>query len=104
MADLRQDISSLLTSGLETQWQTRAYDDAQIGAVVNALRELRPDDIKGRLRVAGFTLKPYVGVEDPEIEQSCLTCMYYEPHRRWCALPELQLPVEPEWSCNLWRI
>ena len=38
------------------------------------------------------------------IEQSCATCMYCERHRRYCALPELQLPVEPRWSCTLWRI
>jgi hypothetical protein len=25
-------------------------------------------------------------------------------HRRFCELPELMLPVEPQWSCRLWRI
>ena len=39
-----------------------------------------------------------------DIEQACETCMYYKVHRRYCELPELELPVEPEWSCRLWRI
>jgi hypothetical protein len=30
--------------------------------------------------------------------------MYYLIRRRHCALPELDLPVEPDWSCRLWRI
>jgi hypothetical protein len=30
--------------------------------------------------------------------------MYYKVHRRYCELPELDFPVEPEWSCRLWRI
>jgi hypothetical protein len=30
--------------------------------------------------------------------------MYYLLHRKFCELPELALPVEPTWSCKLWRI
>lgn len=33
-----------------------------------------------------------------------LTCMYFLVHRKWCDLPELSVPVEPEWWCRLWRI
>ena len=102
--DERELVVRLLSDGLQTDWQHRAYDDADVQRVVAALQALAPDDIEGRLRIAGFTLTPYVGEEDPEIEQSCRTCMYYEPHRRYCALPELDLHVEAEWSCNLWRI
>ena len=54
--------------------------------------------------LGGFMLRPYVGEEDPEIDQACSTCMYYELHRCWCNLPELKLGVEPEWSCILWRV
>jgi hypothetical protein len=30
--------------------------------------------------------------------------MYYQVHRRFCELPELMVPVEPGWSCRLWRL
>jgi hypothetical protein len=100
----RQAIDAMLRGGLATDWQTRAYSDAEIRRVIDALQALAPDDITGRLVIAGFTLEPYVGDEDPEIEQSCRTCMYYEAHRRWCNLPELRLGVEPQWSCCLWRV
>ena len=43
-------------------------------------------------------------IEVEDIEQPCDTCMYYLVHRKFCELPELMLPVEPEWSCRLWRI
>ena len=87
-----------------TEFQRRAYTDAAIQHVLAKLHALAPDDLSGKLRVAGFTPAPHVGEEDPDIEQSCKTCMYFEAHRRYCALPELKLSVEPEWSCVLWRI
>lgn len=100
----REAIAAALQRGLVTDWQRRAYSDAEIRRVIDALQALAPDDLQGRLRLTGFTLIPYVGEEDPEIEQACSTCMYYESHRRYCNLPELKLGVEPEWSCILWRI
>jgi len=100
----RDLIAHALTAGLATEWQRRAYSDAEIRPVVDALQALAADDLTGRLRIAGFTLTPYVGPEDPEIEQACSTCMYYESHRRYCNLPELKLGVEPAWSCILWRV
>lgn len=100
----RKKIHDLLAAGLETDWQHRAYSDAEIQRVVQALQALPPDDLQGQLRIAGFTLTAYVSEEDPDIEQACATCMYYITHSRYCALPELKLGVEPEWSCNVWRI
>lgn len=100
----RDAIAAALAGGLATDWRQRAYTDAEVRRVVDALQALAPDDLAGRLRLAGFTLEPYVGDEDPEIEQACSTCMYYESHRRWCNLPELKLGVEPRWSCILWRV
>jgi hypothetical protein len=100
----RRAIEAALRSGLATAWRERAYTDAAVRQVVDALQSLAADDLTGRLRIAGFTLEPYVGEADPEIEQACSTCMYYEAHRRYCNLPELKLGVEPEWSCILWRI
>lgn len=103
-AQQRAAIADLLRGGLATDWQQRAYSDAEIRRVVDALQALAPDDVQGRLQLGGFTLVPYVGDEDPEIEQSCSTCMYFESHRRYCNLPELKLGVEPDWSCILWRV
>jgi hypothetical protein len=100
----RAAIADALSHGLSTDWRQRAYSDREIRRVVEGLQDLAPDDLKGRLRIAGFTLEPYQGEGDPEIEQSCNTCMYYESHRRYCNLPELKLGVEPQWSCVLWRI
>ena len=100
----REAVGDALRRGLTTGWKQRAYTDADIRRAIEALQALKPDDVLGRLRVAGFTLEPYVGEELPEIEQSCSTCMYYESHRRYCNLPELKLGVEPHWSCVLWRI
>lgn len=102
--DQRSRIGELLAAGLATESQRRAYTDADIQRVLKQLNTLAPDDLRGMLRVAGFTAAAYVAEEDPEIEQACSTCMYFEAHRRYCALPELQLAVEPQWSCVLWRI
>lgn len=69
------------------------------------LRRMSPQQLPAKLAFAGFTLEPYVSDEDgEEFVQACQTCMYYELHRQFCALPELMLPVKPEWSCRLWRI
>jgi hypothetical protein len=100
----RDAIADALAGGLATDWRRRAYDDRTIRQVLDALRSLPPADLEARLRVAGFTLQPFVGDEDPEIEQACSTCMYFEAHHRWCNLPELKLAVEPGWSCILWRV
>lgn len=102
MADeetLRHELEALLSEGLATEVEPRAYTHEQVMRVVDRLRALAPDDYAGKLRIAGFTLKPY-----GEDAQACETCMYYVMHRRFCELPELMLPVKPEWSCRLWRI
>lgn len=104
-AELLQRIQQLLTGGLQTNWHSRAYSSDEVGAVIAGLQRLSLDDLQGRLLKAGFTLQPYVAAEDPDaIEQSCTTCMYFERNHGLCDLPELLLPVKPEWSCILWRI
>ncbi|BBP04274.1 hypothetical protein TPL01_20340 [Sulfuriferula plumbiphila] len=100
---LRDSLARLMEDGLETEWRERAYTSEAVNAVVARLQSLRPDDVEGKLRVAGFRLQPYDCTEE-EISQACETCMYYVKHRQFCDLPELQLPVRPEWSCRLWRI
>jgi len=103
-ATLRQ-MALLLDGGLQTRWQARAYSAEAVAEVLVRLQPLAPPDLHGKMVQAGFTRLPYVDPEDADgIEQSCATCMYFERHRGWCDLPELMLPVRPEWSCVLWRI
>ena len=102
---LRARIEGLLGAGLGTEWADRAYMPNQVTAACRRLQDLAPDDVEARLVVAGFTPQPYVApVDEGGIEQSCSVCMYFDRHRAFCALPELMLPVEPQWSCILWRI
>lgn len=103
-SQLRLKLLTLLDSGLETQWQDRAQSSEGVNAVVARLQQLEPTDYPGKLITAGFTPDPYVSPEEGDIDQSCATCMYFERHRQFCDLPELKLPVMPEWSCVLWRI
>jgi hypothetical protein len=100
---IRDRLAKLLQDGLETKWRDRAYTSEAVNAIVSRLQTLPPGDEAGKLRVAGFTLQAYESAEG-DISQACETCMYYELHRQFCVLPELQLPVRPEWSCRLWRI
>jgi hypothetical protein len=55
--------------------------------------------VVGKMVLTGWIDKPY-GAD----RMRCQECMYYLVHRRWCDLPELDLPAEPEWWCRLWRI
>ncbi len=101
---LRHHLRQLLESGLETVVEPRAYEHEQILEIISRLQQLAPDDYKNKLILGGFTLTPYFPTDDEDDAQACDTCMYYKVHRKFCELPELMLPVEPEWSCRLWRI
>lgn len=102
---LRKNLKSLLEQGLPTEVEPRAYTSEKINSIVHRLQSLASDKYREKLQIAGFTVKPYqLRDGDEEIVQSCETCMYYVTHRRFCELPELELPVEKEWSCRLWRI
>jgi hypothetical protein len=94
-----EQMTALLAEGLQTKTEPFPETDKEFAEIVNELRELPPDDLKGKLVIAGFTNHPY-----GEDHYRCLECMYYLVHRRWCDLPELAVPVEPEWWCRLWRI
>lgn len=96
---LRDKIGALLADGLQTQVEPFPEDNHQFAALLNEVRDLDPDDLEQKLVVSGFINKPY-----GEDRQRCLECMYYLVHRKWCDLPELAVPVEPEWWCRLWRI
>ena len=97
---VRVGIQSLLSSGIGTEVYPRADTHEQVQELVRRLRE-EGRDLQTKLIVSGFTLS---AVHHHDIVQSCGSCMYYLIRRRHCALPELDLPVEPEWSCRLWRI
>ncbi|WP_025038315.1 hypothetical protein [Bradyrhizobium sp. DOA9] len=97
---LRSEIAGVLASGFATNVFPRADSHEQVQQLVSDLREAG-NDLKSKLRISGFTLHP---VEHGGISQLCETCMYYKVHRRFCELPELNVPVEPDWSCSLWRI
>ena len=96
----REAIRTLLTSGIETEVFPRADSAEDTQAIVARLKASN-GDLKSKLVIGGFTLQT---VEHGGLEQPCETCMYYLVHRRFCDLPELDCPVEPEWSCRLWRI
>lgn len=96
---LRDEIAAMMEDGLETQTEPFPEDHVQFEAVLKELRDLPKDDLEGKLVVSGFVDHPY-----GEDDQRCLECMYYLVHRKWCDLPELAVPVEPEWWCRLWRI
>ena len=100
MTATREQVTELLNSGVETEAYPRAYDHDSIQQIVHRL-QTTDGGLRAKLVIAGFTLEP---VEDDDIEQACETCMYYLVHRKYCELPELDIPVEPEWSCRLWRI
>lgn len=96
----REEIRSLLASGLKTEIFPRADTHEEVQGIIARLRA-SDGSITSRLVIGGFTDHT---IEHGGLEQPCETCMYYLVHRRYCELPELDCPVEPEWSCRLWRI
>jgi hypothetical protein len=58
-------------------------------------------DMKEKMTIVGLARSP---VESDGIEKSCENCIYFLARRRWCDLPELNIPVDPEWYCDLWRV
>lgn len=96
---LRDRIAALMADGLSTQTEPFPETDREFGQLLGQLRELPADDLPGKLALSGFVDHPY----GPD-QMRCQECMYYLVHRKWCDLPELAVPVEPEWWCRLWRI
>jgi hypothetical protein len=97
--EVRKKIGAMLAAGLKTQTEPFPESDKEFAQLLVQLRKLPANDLKGKLVVSGFTDKPY----GPD-QMRCLECMYYLVHRKWCDLPELAVPVEPQWWCRLWRI
>jgi hypothetical protein len=98
-AAMLRDLSELLANGLVTQVEPFPQTDKEFAEILARLRQLEPGDLKGKLVVSGFTNTP----QGPD-RQRCMECMYFLVHRKWCDLPELSVPVEPDWWCRLWRL
>jgi hypothetical protein len=98
-AQLLATITQILRDGLQTQTEPFPETEQEFTKILTELRHTPPDNLRQKLVIAGFTNKPY----GPD-QQRCMECMYFLLHRKWCDLPELSLPVEPEWWCRLWRI
>ena len=96
---LRDQIGALMSAGLKTLTEPFRETDKEFGKLLAEVRDLAPDDLRGKLVLAGFVDQPY----GPD-QMRCQECMYYLVHRKWCDLPELAVPVEPDWWCRLWRI
>lgn len=79
-------------------------NDAAFSQVIRELRGLEADDLVSLLQVGGFANHSMDDDEDPEMIYRCQECIYYLTNRRWCDLPELPVPVEPEWYCRLWKV
>ena len=96
---LRARIAKMMEDGLRTKTEPFPETGREFGNLLDELRAMKPDDLEGKLVISGFVDKPY----GPD-EMRCQECMYYLVHRKWCDLPELAVPVEPNWWCRLWRI
>jgi hypothetical protein len=93
------NISELLAAGLKTEVEPFPETEKEFNDILIRLRSLGADDLKGKLVIGGFVDQPY-----GESRARCLECMYYLINRKWCDLPELAVPVKPDWYCRLWRI
>lgn len=98
---LRRAIGTLLEGDLPTQITPFPETEVEFQAIVRDLRRLDDDDLIARLDIGGFA--PH-GFGEGEDLQQCRECIYYLPHRKWCDIPELPLPVEPHWWCRLWKL
>ena len=92
-------IGKMLDDGLETVVEPFPETEKEFLEIVGQLRRLPPGDLKGKLVLSGFLNKPY-----GEEKLRCMECINFLVNRKWCDLPELAVPVEPEWYCRLWRI
>lgn len=96
---LARMIEDMMKEGLHTTVTSFPENDGAFALIVDQIRKLSADDLREKLVISGWLLEPY-GSD----EMRCQECMYYLVNRRWCDLPELNLPAEPDWWCRLWRI
>jgi hypothetical protein len=94
-----KEIVAMLAAGLKTQVEPFPENDKEVAEILVKLRQLNPGDLQSKLVISGFVDHPY-GSD----QQRCMECMYFLVKRQWCDLPELAVPVQPDWWCRLWRI
>jgi hypothetical protein len=92
-------LAEMLDSGLKTQVEPFPESDKEFAGIISELRALDPSDLEGRLVIAGFLNHPH----GPD-KLRCMECINFLVNRKWCDLPELAVPVLPDWYCRLWRI
>jgi hypothetical protein len=98
-AETLRTIADMLESGLETQVEPFPETEKEFAGIVAELRALSPTDLEGKLVIGGFLNQPH----GPD-KLRCMECINFLVNRKWCDLPELMVPVEPDWYCRLWRI
>ena len=98
---LRDAIGLMLADGLETQLEPFPETAEEFESLQAEIRRLDDDDLLGRLVIGGFANHP---IGEGEDRMRCAECIYYLTSKRWCDLPELPVPVEPDWFCRLWRM
>ena len=98
-ATLLRMIEDLLAEGLDTMVDPFPKTDREFAAILDQLRALSADELRAKLVISGWLLQPH-----GDDAMRCQECMYFLVHKRWCDLPELNLPAEPDWWCRLWRI
>ena len=97
VANLKSRLASYLSD-----YDARRIDLSVIGSFQDTVDRMRATrDIKERVVIAGLMRKP---VEDDGITKACDNCIYFLARRAWCDLPELNIPVDPDWFCDLWRV
>ena len=94
-----QACAPLLATDLKTTIEPFPQTDKEFAEIVRDIRRLDPRDIEGKLIAAGFLNHP-----NGRDQMRCRECNYYLIRRKWCDLPAIALPVEPDWWCRLWRI
>ncbi len=96
---LLAEVGKLLASGLETRTEPFPKNQQEFDGILGELRQLKSNDVYNRLIIAGFLDHPH----GPD-QNRCMECIYFLPHKTWCDLPEIDLPVESYWWCRLWKV
>jgi len=96
---LRDEIGAMMADGLITITEPFPENHFLFDAIVNQVSKVPKENVKRKLVLSGFIDHPY-----GESEDRCKECIYYLVNRKWCDLPALDLPVEPDWWCRLWKI
>ncbi len=95
----RDALRRMLAEGLATEVAPVPEDHNDFERIAARLRVLGPADLKQKAVIAGLVNHP-----QGEERMRCQECMYFLLNRRWCDLPDLNIPVEHDWWCRLWRI